>query len=635
MLMGWATSATSGSSPTTMAIPGQTSLEKRLIHSPQGMPRWGQQIRVVVSYKDGQGTTETIESNATTATTSINDDPVGEITIDGDASEGSTLTANTADLSDADGLGTFSYQWQQSADNGSTWTDITGEIGETFVPDDAQVDQQIRVVVSYTDDQGSDETVNSLPTTAITNVNDDPTGDVTITGTDFSEGVPLSVDTSALMDDDGLGTFSYQWQQSSDGNTWTDIDTTAFPDAATDTFTPDDGQVDQFLRAKVTYTDGGNTEEMVFSLPTDTAIANANDDPTGTVTIPTDATEDTVLTAINTLADEDGLGELSYQWQQSSDNGTTWVNITDATSSAFTPGDDQVGDLLRVEVTYTDDGNTVETVTSNATTAVVNVNDLPTGGETGTATKVIASDASASDLFGKDVAISGTTVVVGSFQDDDAGTNAGAAYILGRNGVDWPEIAKLIAADGAAGDFFGFSTDISGNSVIVGAYGNDDAGSGSGSAYIFTFDGTAWTQTAKLTATDAASGNAFGYDVAIDGNRAIIGAYRNDDNGGDSGSAYIFTFDGISWTQTAKINASDGLGLDRFGYSVDISGTTAIVGADRTDGNGSASGSAYIYTLNAGQWVEVGELTASDAAAGDQFGTAVALMAIGRWLRPP
>ena len=129
--------------------------------------------------------------------------------------------------------------------------------------------------------------------------------------------------------------------------------------------------------------------------------------------------------------------------------------------------------------------------------------------------------------------------------------------------------------------------------------GDDDNIANTGSAYIFEFDGTQWKETAILTASDAAAGDQFGFSVSIDGDRAIIGANRNDDDAGtDAGSAYIFEFNGTDWNETMKLTANDAAADDRFGFSVSIDGDRAIIGANQNDDNGSNSGSAYIFCLD-------------------------------------
>ncbi|MCK9516995.1 MAG: FG-GAP repeat protein [Ottowia sp.] len=220
--------------------------------------------------------------------------------------------------------------------------------------------------------------------------------------------------------------------------------------------------------------------------------------------------------------------------------------------------------------------------------------------------KLVASDGAADDRFGYSVAISGdgTTAIIGSYQDDDLGDQSGSAYIFTRSGSTWTQQAKLVPSDGAANDWFGFLVAISGdgNTTIVGAYQDDDNGSNSGSAYIFTKSGVTWTQQAKLVPSDGAGGDLFGWSVAISayGNTAIVGSYLDNDLGSASGSVYVFTRSGVTWTEQAKLLASDGAANDNFGYSVTISGdgNTAIVGSRFDDDRGGNSGSAYIYHLN-------------------------------------
>jgi hypothetical protein len=253
---------------------------------------------------------------------------------------------------------------------------------------------------------------------------------------------------------------------------------------------------------------------------------------------------------------------------------------------------------------------------------------------------------SSSDYFGQSVSISsdGNTAIVGVQRDDDRGTDSGSAYIFIRSGTTWIERQKLTAGtDAANSDYFGYSVSISGdgNTVIVGAYYDDDNGQGnSGSAYIFVRSDGTWTQQQKLTAgTDAGSSDQFGYSVSIsgDGNTAIIGAYLDDDNAqGDSGSAYIFVrSDSDSpWTQQAKLTAGADAGSgDYFGYSVSVSsdGNTAIVGAHRDDDNAqSNSGSAYIFVRSGSSWTLQQKLTAgTDAGSSDYFGMNVSISGDG------
>ncbi|MHC4573903.1 MAG: FG-GAP repeat protein [Planctomycetota bacterium] len=177
------------------------------------------------------------------------------------------------------------------------------------------------------------------------------------------------------------------------------------------------------------------------------------------------------------------------------------------------------------------------------------------------------------------------------------------SVVYAANG-DWSKESKLLASGPAPGDQFGRSVCINANLAIVGAPYDNDKGADSGSAYIYNYDGTNWTEQAKLTASDGAAYDYFGYSVSISGGYAIVGsggytivgAHYDDDNGAESGSAYIYSYDGTNWFQQAKLTASDGAASDYFGISVSISGGHAIVGAYGDDDNGAESGSAYIFS---------------------------------------
>ncbi|MCX5635489.1 MAG: FG-GAP repeat protein [Planctomycetota bacterium] len=182
--------------------------------------------------------------------------------------------------------------------------------------------------------------------------------------------------------------------------------------------------------------------------------------------------------------------------------------------------------------------------------------------------KLLASDGTAGILFGRSVSISGNYAIVGASSDDDNGGDSGSAYIFNRDGTNWVQQQKLTASDGAASDQFGYSVSISGDYAIVGAYGDDDKGSASGSAYIFKRDGTSWVQQQKLLASaDGATNDYFGRSVSISGDYAIAGAYGDDDKGSCSGSAYIFKRDGTSWSEQAKSNGMAQAGASRQSFS--------------------------------------------------------------------
>jgi hypothetical protein len=311
----------------------------------------GKAISVKASYTDGIGTAESKSSAATSAVGNSNDAPTGNVTLTGTAIQYSILTASNT-LADVDGLGTISYQWLA---NGS---EIEGATASTFTLTQAQVGKAISVKASYTDSFGAAESQTSTSTIAIVNINDAPTGTVSISGT-ITQGQILTA-SNTLVDVDGLGSISYQWL--ADGS---NID-----GATASTFTLTQAQVGKAISVKVSYTDGFGAAESKTSAAT--VVANINDAPTGTVSISGTVTQGQILTASNTLVDVDGLGSISYQWLADGSN------IDGATVSTFTLTQAQVGKVISVKASYTDGIGTAESQTSTATTAVANINDAPT-----------------------------------------------------------------------------------------------------------------------------------------------------------------------------------------------------------------------------------------------------------------
>ena len=239
--------------------------------------------------------------------------------------------------------------------------------------------------------------------------------------------------------------------------------------------------------------------------------------------------------------------------------------------------------------------------------------------------KLTASDGAADDRLGHSVSLSGNRLVVGAYGNDDLGSNSGSAYVYVWDGNAWMEEAKLVASDVAAGDHFGYWVSLSGDRVLISAPWDDDKGSDSGSAYVYGWDGNAWVEEVKLTASDGAAGDNFGYKVSLLGDRVVVSSHLDDDKGNDSGSVYVYGWDGNAWVEETKLTASDGAAGDLFGYFVSLWGDRLVVSAKYDDDKGSDSGSAYVYGWDGSAWVEEAKLTASDGAAGDQFGQSVFL----------
>ena len=273
------------------------------------------------------------------------------------------------------------------------------------------------------------------------------------------------------------------------------------------------------------------------------------------------------------------------------------------------------------------------------------------------------------DYFGWSVGVSGDTVVVGSLLEDGSGTgvdpvhddnaeDSGAAFVFVRNGTTWSQQAYLKPSNTEAYDFFGWSVAVSGDSVIVGSLLEDGGGTGvnpsvdengpdSGAAYVFTRSGVTWSQQAYIKASNPGAGDQFGSSIALDGDTALVGALAEDGSGAnvdpgdnddllDAGAAYVFFRSSGTWSQQAYLKASNPGGEDFFGWSVAISGDDLVVGAGQEDGSGigvnpggnenaADAGAAYVFTRNGSSWFPTAYLKASNTGAGDWFGQSVGI----------
>ncbi|NQW24433.1 MAG: hypothetical protein HQ475_13430 [SAR202 cluster bacterium] len=291
-------------------------------------------------------------------------------------------------------------------------------------------------------------------------------------------------------------------------------------------------------------------------------------------------------------------------------------------------GDDTgVGDLLGQVVALSGD------------TAVLGaVGDTPVGTNSGSAyvfvrsdgvwtqqAKLTASDAGAGDQFGWSAAISGDTIIIGAPTDSPAGTDSGSAYVFTRTDGTWTEQAKLTGSSQAFGHLFGWSVDINGDTAAIGALGDTTNGSNSGAAYVFTRGDGVWTEQAKLTASDGAFDHKFGRSISVSGDTAAVGAAGTMEKGADTGAAYVFIRTDTVWTQQAKLSASDGATTDNFGWSVSVSGDTVATGAFGDAAKGPNAGSVYVYKRTGTSWAEEANLTATGAAIDHKLGTSVSI----------
>ena len=313
----------------------------------------GTTVTVVARYTDGHGASETVPSAGVGPVANVNDAPTGSVSIGGTPAEDQTLTA-TNTLADADGMGVVTYQWRRDG------VDIAGATGSSYTLGDLDVGTTVTVVARYTDGHGASESVPSAGVGPVANVNDAPTGSVSIGGTP-AEDQTLTA-TNTLADADGMGVVSYQWRR----------DGVDIAGATGSSYTLGDLDVGTTVTVVARYTDGHGASETVPSAGVG-PVANVNDAPTGSVSIGGTPAEDQTLTATNTLADADGMGVVSYQWRRDG------VDIAGATGSSYTLGDLDVGTTVTVVARYTDGHGTIETVPSAGVGPVANVNDAPTG----------------------------------------------------------------------------------------------------------------------------------------------------------------------------------------------------------------------------------------------------------------
>jgi len=229
--------------------------------------------------------------------------------------------------------------------------------------------------------------------------------------------------------------------------------------------------------------------------------------------------------------------------------------------------------------------------------------------------KLTASDGEAEDQFGQPVAISGNTAVVGQELDDGG---QGAVYVFMRVGSIWVEQQKLTASDGVAGDRFGSSLGISGDTIVVGAPNhNAEISENRGAVYVFVRNGNTWSEQQKLLSSDSSPSARFGNAVSISGHTLVVGeSFATIDNRAQQGAAYVFVREGNNWVEQQKLIASDGAMTDLFGAQVAVNGDTAVVTAPRARiGNNFEQGAAYVFVQDVDTWTQQQKLTISEGAA--------------------
>lgn len=391
---------------------------------------------------------------------------------------------------------------------------------------------------------------------------------------------------------------------------------------------------------------------------------------------------------------EDGAatGVNGYQWNNSAlDSGAAYVFVRSGTTwvqqaylkASNTEANDRFG--IRVAVS----GDTVVVTARNEDSAATGVNGNQadnSASNSGAAYVYVrsgttwsqqaylkASNTGANDVFGTSLAVAGDTVVVGAYaeasnasgvngnQADNSMPSAGAAYVFVRSGTTWSQQAYLKASNPGS-DRFAYSVAVSGNTIVAGAYFEDSNATGvngsqsdnsatdSGAAYVFVRSGSTWSQQAYLKASNTGAVDNFGFSVAVSGDTVVVGAsgedsnawgvngYQADNSMASAGAAYVFVRSVTTWNQQAYLKASNTGANDQFGYSVAVSGDTAVVGAYLEDSdatwtdNGNQwndwaldAGAAYVFARSGMAWSQQAYLKASNTGAGDNFGQSVAV----------
>ena len=228
------------------------------------------------------------------------------------------------------------------------------------------------------------------------------------------------------------------------------------------------------------------------------------------------------------------------------------------------------------------------------------------------------------DYFGNSVAIYGDTMVAGAYGDDTGATDAGSVYVYVRSGSTWLLQQEINNPSPVAGDWFGYSVSLYGDTLLVGAYGEDTGASAAGSAYVYTRSGTTWTLQQEINNPSPVAGDSFGYNVSLYGDTLVVGAYLEDTGAAAAGSVYVYVRSGSTWSLQQEINNPNPAIDDRFGYAVSLYNDILTIGA-YYDTSGTVGGSAYVYTRSGTTWSLQQEINNPNLIANDFFGAAISV----------
>ena len=239
--------------------------------------------------------------------------------------------------------------------------------------------------------------------------------------------------------------------------------------------------------------------------------------------------------------------------------------------------------------------------------------------------KITASDAETNDQFGDEVSLSGDKLMIGSFRNDETGGDAGAVYVFEFINSTWVETDKLTASDASNGDWFGRTIGIHQNTAMISATSHDELGNRSGAIYVFNHNGQNWVESQKLTASNGTDNTRLGASISLEQNRMVAGGNYHPSNGIQGGTAYVFEYNTSNnlWEETQQLLTDVILDDANFGHAVSLNGDRILIGAIEDDGNVAESGAAYLFEYDGQSWSMAHKFTEAALDAGDEYGSAV------------
>jgi len=238
--------------------------------------------------------------------------------------------------------------------------------------------------------------------------------------------------------------------------------------------------------------------------------------------------------------------------------------------------------------------------------------------------QLLASDGNQYDNLGRAVSLSGETAALGAPMADPLGADSGAVYVYHRAGSDWVAGSKIVPLDGGSEEYFGGAVSLSGDTLAIGAMGDGDNGMESGSVYIYTRSGQSWSLEQKIIAFDGVLQDSFGTSVSVDGDTLAVGATGDDETSQDTGSVYIYNRENGVWSFVQKLNDATDVG-DAFGTSLSVSGNQLVVGAPKDEVSVATSGAAYVYVYTGTNWLLKHKVEAPDAVSDTDYGISVSV----------